>query len=420
MIVTLKTSNTLTLDQIQAFLDGSQPFELHIPDREQVYAFIANTLRGLQYPRLSKPAKGVVRRFMVKVSGLYRQQVTRLIAQYRSQGRLEDRRQKPPARPFARRYTPADILALAELDALHGTLSGPATKKLCERAFRVFGDARYERLATISNGHLYHLRQSKPYRRQRVAVGKTRPRPVTIGERRKPRPQGQPGFLRVDSVHPGDLDGIKGLYLINAIDEVTQFQYVAAVERISERFLLPILEALILAFPFIIRGFHADNGSEYINHRVAALLNKLHIEEFTKSRARRSNDNALVESKNGSIVRKHLGYSHIPGGYASQVNDFTLNVLSPYLNFHRPCFFPEDVVDAKGRLTQRYRYEHMMTPYEKLQSLPDAAAFLKPNVTFQALDAIALKQSDNEAARQLNQARQELFQTINTSRTHAA
>jgi len=62
----------------------------------------------------------------------------------------------------------------------------------------------------------------------------------------------------------------------------------------------------------------------------------------------------------------------------------------------------------------------MMTPYEKLQSLPDAAAFLKPDVTFQALDAIALKQSDNEAARQLNQARQELFQTINTSRTNAA
>jgi len=197
---------------------------------------------------------------------------------------------------------------------------------LCERAFRVFGDARYERLATISNGHRYHLRQVKLYLRQRVMVSKTRSLKVTIGERRKPRPQGQPGFLRVDSVHHGDPEGIKGLYLINAIDEVTQFQYVAAVERISERFLLPILEALILAFPFIIRGFHADNGSEYINHRVAALLNKLHIEEFTQSRARRSNDNALVESKNGSIVRKHLGYSHIPGGYASQVNDFTLNV----------------------------------------------------------------------------------------------
>jgi transposase InsO family protein len=420
MIVTLKTSNVPTLDQIRAFLDGSQPFELHIPDREQAYAFIADTLRGLRYSRLKKPDKGLVRRYLIKVSGFSRQQLTRLIAQHRRQGRLEDHRKKPPAKPFAKRYTPDDILTLAELDALHGTLSGPATKKLCERAFRVFGDRRYERLATISNGHLYNLRQSKPYQRQRVAVSKTRPTTVNIGDRRKPRPQGQPGYLRVDSVHQGDLDGIKGLYLINAIDEVSQFQFVAAVERISERFLLPLLERLILAFPFIIRAFHADNGSEYINHRVAALLNKLHIKEFTKSRARHSNDNALVESKNGSIVRKQLGYSHIPGRYASQVNDFTLNVLSPYLNFHRPCFFPEEAVDDKGRITKCYRYELMMTPYEKLKSLPNAGTFLKPGVSFQQLDATALKQSDNEAARLLNQARKELFQSINLSQINAA
>ena len=243
---------------------------------------------------------------------------------------------------------------------------------------------------------------------------------VHIGERRKPRPQGQPGYLRIDSVHQGDLDGIKGLYLINAIDEVTQFQFIAAVERISEHFLLPILEQLILAFPFTIRGFHADNGSEYINHRVAQLLTKLHVAEFTKSRARRSNDNALVESKNGSIVRKHLGYSHIPGRYASPVNDFTLNVLSPYLNFHRPCFFPEEAINSNGRITKRYRYEHLMTPYEKLKSLANAETFLKPHITFQELDEIALKQSDNETARQLNQARKELFQSINSSQHHAA
>lgn len=420
MIVTLKTANIPTLDQICAFLEGSQPFELQIPDREQAYAFIADTLKGLRYSRLKKPDKGLVRRYLVKVTGFSRQQLTRLIAQYGARGRLEDHRHQPPARPFTKRYTPADILALAELDSLHGTLSGPATKKLCERALRVFGDIRYERLATISNGHLYNLRQSKPYQRQRVAVSKTRPTPVNIGERRKPRPQGQPGYLRIDSVHQGDLDGIKGLYLINAIDEVTQCQFVAAVERISERFLLPILERLIQAFPFVIRGFHADNGSEYINHQVAALLNKLHIEEFTKSRARRSNDNALVESKNGSVVRKHLGYSHIPGRYASQVNDFTLNVLSPYLNFHRPCFFPEEVCNDKGRITKRYRYEHLMTPYEKLKSLANAATFLKASITFQALDAIALKQSDNEAARQVTQARKELFQSINASQNHAA
>jgi hypothetical protein len=110
--------------------------------------------------------------------------------------------------------------------------------------------------------------------------------------------------VRVDSVPQGDLDGIKGLYHINLVDEVSQFQFVGSVERISEHFLLPVLEALIEAFPFVVLGFHADNGSEYINTRVVALLEKLRIEPFTKSRARRTNDNALVESKNGSVVRQ--------------------------------------------------------------------------------------------------------------------
>jgi len=393
--------------------------DFSIADRRQTYAWIAETLKRFRYPSLSRSDKGVLRQYVAKVSGLSRQQTTRLIARFLADGRLEDRRGKP-AKPFPGRYTPADILALAELDSLHGTLSGPAAKKLCERAFLVFGDARYERLATISNGHLYNLRKSATYRRQRVSLDKTRPTKVAIGERRKPRPQGQPGFLRVDSVHQGDLDGIKGLYLINMVDEVTQFQFVAAVERISGHFLLPVLERLILAFPFAIRGFHADNGSEYINHQVAKLLNKLNVEEFTKSRARRSSDNALVESKNGSVVRKHLGYAHIPGRYADQVNAFVMDFLSPYLNFHRPCFFPEETIDDKGRVTKRYRYEQMMTPYDKLKSLPNAETFLKPGISFQQLDEIAMKESDNESARKLNIARTELFQSINHSQTNAA
>jgi transposase InsO family protein len=251
-------------------------------------------------------------------------------------------------------------------------------------------------------------------------VDKTRPVKVNIGERRKPRPEGRPGFLRVDSVHQGNLDAIKGLYHINLVDEVSQFQFIGSLERISERFLLPVLEALIRAFPFTIHGFHADNGSEYINRQVAALLGKLHVEEFTKSRARRTNDNALVESKNGSVVRKHLGYAHIPGRFAQQVNHFTQNVLSPYLNFHRPCFFPTEEIDAKGRVRKRYRYEDMMTPYDKLKSLPNACQYLKPGVSFDQLDAIAYAMSDNDAARHLNEARAELFRSINNTQQPAA
>jgi len=418
MIVKLHSQRLQTLDEVRAFLAGSGPLDFKVPARHEAYDWIENTLRQLGYQRLGKTDKGLVRDYLIKVSGFSRAQVTRLIQQFRQTGRLRDHRGKP-TNAFARHYQEADIRLLAEVDALHGTLSGPATRKVCERAYRVFGDQRFERLASISNGHLYNLRHSAGYQRQRRPVDKTRPSPVRIGERRKPFPNGRPGFLRVDSVHQGDQDGSKGLYHINLVDEVTQFQFVGTTERLSERFLLPVLEALIAAFPFIIVGVHADNGSEYINKRVARLLEKLRI-ELTKSRSRQTNDNALVESKNGSIVRKHLGYAHIPGHCAQQVNAFTADILSPYLNFHRPCFFPEEIIDARGKRRKRYPYANLMTPYDKLKSLPDASQYLKPGVTFKQLDDIALQCSDNEAARRLNQARDKLFRTINRSRKPAA
>lgn len=203
------------------------------------------------------------------------------------------------------------------------------------------------------------------------------------------------------------------------MDEVTQFQAVFAVEHISEAYLLPVLAAMIDAFPFVIRNLHSDNGSEYINHKVAKLLEKLRIEQ-TKSRSCQTNDNALAESKNASTVRKYLGYSHIPQHYASQVNAFTVEVLSPYLNFHRPCHFPTEYTDKKGKIRKRYRYQDMMTPYEKFRSLPKAKSYLKPGTTLKKLDTLAAKCSDNDAAQLLNEARAILFQSINKSQHRAA
>jgi transposase InsO family protein len=418
MIVKLHTQRLQTLEEIRAFLAGTAPLDFAVPARTDAYAWIEASLRQLSYLRLSKADKGLIRDYLVKVSGFSRAQVTRLIQQFRDGGHVHDRRGQP-ANAFRRRYTPQDAALLAETDALHGTLSGLATRKLCERAYTVFNDTRFERLAHISNGGLYNLRHSVGYQRQRTHLDKTRPTPVSIGERRKPFPDGRPGFLRVDSVHQGDLDGIKGLYHINAVDEVTQMQVIVSVEKISEQFLIPALEQLLESFPFVILGFHSDNGSEYINRQVATLLEKLRI-ELTKSRARQSNDNALVESKNGSVVRKHLGYAHIPQRFATQVNAFTVGVLSPYLNFHRPCLFPEETVDAKGKRRKRYPYTNLMTPYEKLKSLPGAAQYLKPGITFEHLDDIAMQHSDNEAARRLNKARTELFRHINRTRQPAA
>jgi transposase InsO family protein len=380
-----------------------------LSSKDECYQWIQTTLLRFEYRALSKPQKGIVIRYLQKMSGYSRQQLTRLIHQYRQTGCVT-RRQRT-VQGFARRYTENDIRLLAAMDARHDTPCGPAVKKLCERAWQLFGETEYARLATISIGHLYNLRKSTGYLKQRRHVEKTRPTRSNIGERRKPQPEGQPGFLRIDTVHQGDLDKQKGVYHINAVDEVTQFQVVCTVEKISETYLLPALALLLAAFPFRIRGFHSDNGSEYINGRVAALLGKLLI-EFTKSRARQINDNALAESKNGAVVRKLFGHAHIPQRWAPLINVFNQEHLNPYLNFHRPCFFPEIRTDQKGKVRKIYRYERMMTPYDKFKSLPQAKQYLNSTVTFEILDVIAHQFSDTQAADRLQKARQRLFTTI--------
>lgn len=398
-----------TLDQVRRFLEGTEVVDFAIKDKQARYAWIQKTLVRFRYRELNKQDKGLISRYLVKVSGYSRQQTTRLVTQYRTTGRV--RRRQRTVTGFKRKYTQVDIRLLAELDELHGTLSGPATKKLCERAYGLFGEKKYRRLAGISISHLYNLRRSTAYTRSRLTFNKTRPAHSSLGERRKPQPNGQPGFIRVDTVHQGDREGAKGVYHINAVDAVTQFEIVASSERISEHYLLPILEELLENFPFYVKGFHTDNGSEYINKRVARLLNKLLI-ELTKSRARQTNDNALVESKNGSVVRKHLGYAHIPQRWAPVINTFNRNFLNPYINFHRPCFFPVTLTDSQGKERKIYPYDKMMTPYEKLKSLAHAESYLKPGTHFKQLDEIAYGISDDEAARQMNEARQQLFKAI--------
>lgn len=288
-----------------------------------------------------------------------------------------------------------------------------------QRALEVYGDTRYERLAQLSIGHLYNLRKQAGYVAQRQHWTKTRGTTLAIGERRAPSPDGRPGFIRIDSVHQGDQDGVKGVYHINAVDCETQWERVATCEKISEAYLLPVIEQLLDGFPFRILGFPADNGSEYINHKVARMLDKLQA-EFTKSRPRHSNDNGLAETKNGAVVRKHLGYAHIPQRFATEVNTFCRDFLNPYLNFHRPCLFPEAVTDAKGKTRKRYPRHRIKTPFEKLKSIPDAASFLKSSITLDRLEKEVVKQSDNAAAEQLNQARKRLFLSIQSRSKIAA
>lgn len=397
----------LSLEQIRAFLAGASPVEFTGEGRAGRYGWVEHRLRQHDYARLGKSDKGLLRGYLAKMTGMSRAQVTRLIAQYRKQGAVP-----APAyqrRKFATRYTDADIRLLAYVDQAHGVLSGPATQRILEREHREFGQAIYERLASISVAQIYRCRSKAVYRKHNTAYQPTRPTPVNIGERRKPAPEGRPGYLRLDTVHQGDREGVKGLYHINAVDEVTQWEIVGAVPFISEQWLIPVLASMLEQFPFRLRGFHSDNGSEFVNHTVERLLNKLLIEQ-TKSRPRHSNDNGLVESKNGAVIRKHIGFGHIASDHAEAVNQFHRQHLNPYLNFHRPCGVPELRTEPNGK-TRRV-YPRYRTPFEILSEMPETAPFLREGVTLEQLKQQALKQSDTDAARDMQSAKKLLFRRI--------
>lgn len=384
--------------RIDDFLKASAEIDFTGQGRREVYTWIAATLVEQEYFTLAKKGRGKVRALLAKLSGLSMPQITRLIRRYRADGEI------PVAsalrRKFPVKYTVRDLELLIEVDRAHQQLSGPATRRIMQREWHVFSNREYANLAEISVSHLYNLRHSVGYRQRAAEFTQTKPSGIAIGERRRPNPQGQPGYLRIDTVHQGDWNGIKGVYHLNAVDEVTQWEVLGCIARINEQHLLPVLEAMLHQFPFEVCELHADNGSEFVNHPLYQLLKK-HAVEFTRSRPNRSSDNALVEGKNGAVVRKHLGYGHIPSEHADSIQHFYTAHFNPYLNYHRPCGFAQVRYDSRGRKQRHYAAADYATPYERLRLLPDSHRYLKENMSWERLDKIAYAISDTEAARRM-------------------
>lgn len=415
MTIQVREAERLTFEQMREFLKGSRRLEFTLEGKVAIYQFVERVLQVQRYSRLGRAERGVVRAYLAKLSGLSRAQMTRLIGRWTETRQV---RPLPPRRPsFPRRYRSSDIALLVQVDAAHEDLSGPAIRRILHREYEIYGKPEFERLAGLSVSHLYNLRRSEAYRRRRVRVEPTRSRSVLIAERRKPDPLGRPGYLRVDTVHQGHQDGKAGPYHINSVDTVTQWEVLGCCQTISENHLIPVLEEMLKQYPFRIRGFHCDNGSEFINKRVAGMLNKL-LAEFTKSRPCRSTDNALVEGKNGAVVRKHMGYGLIGSQWANQIHDFYAEFLNPYLNFHRPCGFATVEVDRRGKRRRRYPADDYRTPYEKLKSLPRWTRHLKPGITAASLESLAQQQSDTEAAERMQKAKIAVLSQARSSRAH--
>lgn len=408
-------ANLNEITQLEQFLTSVPDVSFSSLKKKETYAWICEVVERFHFHTLSKKERGIVRQYLGKMTGYSASQLTRLLGKAEG-GSLQITPYK--RHTFPTRYSPKDIALLAETDNIHQRLNGHATKHILMREYTVFGNTDYKALSKISPSHLYRLRKRSSYQTTSLTFQKTQAVSRTIGERSKPMPEGRPGYLRVDTVHQGDLtrdskvqkgESTKGVYHINAVDEVTQWEIVAAVEKISEAYLEPILELIIAQYPFTILEFHSDNGSEYINDTVAHLLNKLLI-KLSKSRSRKTNDNALVESKNGAVIRKHMGYFYINQKYAPLINDFYVSTFNPYLNFHRPCAFSTTTIDKKGK--QKKVYETYQTPYEALKKIGHVSDYLKSGFSLSHLDMIANQCSDNECATVMDQKKQKLFDTI--------
>ena len=210
MVIDMNVSRLETIEQIREFLNGTDEVAISNPaDESTLRTFVATVIRRYRYFRLTKGQRGVLFAYMRRLTGYSRQHLSRLIAQYRKTKSLKPLKRASPT-SFARTYGPEDVALLAEIDSLHDTLSGPATKVLLMRAFATFGDSRLARLSRISVSHLYNLRASDLYGKHRLVRKGTRPAPVAIGIRKAPAPQGLPGYIRIDTVHQGDQDGMKG------------------------------------------------------------------------------------------------------------------------------------------------------------------------------------------------------------------
>jgi transposase InsO family protein len=393
-----------TLEQVKNFIEGSQEVKFRGLNAREKYNWIDEVLKRFRYPKLQKEGKGLIKSYLLKVTGYSRAQLTRLIRLYLQSGKVQPA--KYQRHRFPQKYSDEDVALLSKTDELHGWLSGPATKKILERENEVYGHYEYAIIAAISVAQIYNLRRSQRYGSKRYTH--TKKVISKIGERVKPESHGLPGQIRIDTVHQGDRDGKKGVYHINAVDEVTQWEVVVSLERISEKHLEANLEWILRQFPFRIQGFHSDNGSEFVNKVVADILNRLLI-RFTRSRPRHPDDNGLVESKNGSVIRKNLGYTHIPQAAACLLNRYHQYYLIPYINFHRPCFFPVEEIDPKGRVKKKYPYSRMNTPFEKVKSIPGIEHYLRQDVSLDRMQKYADQMSDNNFAERMAKARSNLF-----------
>lgn len=400
MHINMDDSRVVNLTQLKAFLEGAKKFDLSLRDGtiDEKYQFIDEVVERFDYQNLKKEDKHLVIRYLRKITGYKKAQLYRLVKRA-GEGKLKHKkyRRKNPNR----KYSSSDVKLLEKTDELHWRLNSIATREILRREYEVFGHEKFANISEVSPSHVNNLRKSLVYLNS--YLNHTKARKIAIGTTQIPENLGRPGSIKVDSVSQKDM------FHINSVDEMTQWEVVVGVPQITEEYMNWALGELLEQFPFWIFNFHSDRGGENINYTVARTLQKLLIKQ-AKTRARHPTDNALVETKNGHVIRKNMGWHYIHQDLVDEYNQHYRELFNPYLNYHRPSLFATHEVKYPNGRTRKI-YDQAMVPYEKLKEVSNEKkqTFLKPGLTFEELDKIAYKESDNEFAKKVRQAERKIL-----------
>jgi len=405
-------SRTTSLEQLRALVAANGVVRFAGQRRDEVYGWMERTLVRHEYAGLPRPDKGVVRLYLTQMTGLSRAQVTRLITGYQQTGRVTAVSYQRIRFPTI--YTAADVDLLAyvdraprqpEWDRPPGASWSGSTASMARLPTSGWRGSRWRTCTGCV-----------PRRRTGSATSATSQR----GLRRSPSASGasrdrraRPDTCASDTVHQGDQDGCKGLYHINAVDEVTQWEIVVATPQISELWLLPVLEAILQQFPFVIHGFHSDNGSEFINYTVARLL-----ENYSSNRPGRGRT--------------------VPATTAWSSPRTAPSFAAHRLRLHRRATrrgdgsVPPGVPQPVPQLPSALRCAHDPHPGQRqapqdlpalghalgvVPELPGCERFLRPGVTLAELESFAQLQSDTEAALAMQRAKRKLLGSVKRTQT---
>ena len=407
MKIQFKDSHQDNDTTINALFEANKCTQISFDTKSEKINWVKQFLNKVKYKRIEqKTLKTKIKAIIADSTGLSDRTIDLWIYKYKH-GKLKSKTYK--RNTFHKIYTWDDIILLVKVDAATERISASSLCNLFDREYNIFHKKEFERLANISKSHINNLRLTPAYKRRAIVFEKTHSTKSHFLPIGKMEAKGIPGYLRVDTVHSGTHNEQKGLYYINMIDDTLQTEYVFTVPVISERFMRVILDILLQSYWTPIEAFHSDGGSEYNNNVVVALLNKLHIEDCTRSRPYHCNDNALIEMKNGYIIRKHFGFGYIPKEFSEKFNIYLSEYFNEYLNFHRSSgYLTGTHKSKKGRTVREYSYYN--TPYETFKE--KYIEYLKPGLTIEDLDKIAYAKSDYESAQEMNKYKKELFKEI--------